>query len=49
MKKLIVEEVNLFRSEVRTAARSNQSRQYVSQFQFILVSLAYRNLLVIAV
>lgn len=27
MKKLIVEEVNSFRSEVRTAARSNQSRQ----------------------
>ncbi len=29
MKKLIVEEVNLFRSEVRTAARSNQNRQWV--------------------
>ncbi|KAI9462622.1 CMGC/MAPK/ERK protein kinase [Russula earlei] len=29
MKKLIVEEVNLFRSEVRTAARSNQNRQCV--------------------
>jgi len=27
MKKLIVEEVNLFRSEVRSAARSNQNRQ----------------------
>jgi len=27
MKKLIVEEVNLFRSEVRTAARSSQNRQ----------------------
>jgi hypothetical protein len=29
MKKLIVEEVNLFRSEVRAAARSNQNRQCV--------------------
>jgi mitogen-activated protein kinase 7 len=29
MKKLIVEEVNLFRSEVRSAARSNQNRQCV--------------------
>ena len=37
MKKLIVEEVNLFRSEVRAKARSNQSRQCVSQFRFILV------------
>lgn len=35
MKKLIVEEVNLFRSEVRAAARSNTNRQWVSQFQFI--------------
>jgi hypothetical protein len=29
MKKLIVEEVNLFRAEVRAAARSNQNRQCV--------------------
>lgn len=29
MKKLIVEEVNQFRSEVRAAARPNQSRQWV--------------------
>jgi len=49
MKKLIVEEVNLFRSEVRTAARSNQKGQCVLQFQLVLVSLAYRNLLVIPV
>jgi hypothetical protein len=37
MKKLIVEEVNLFRSEVRAEAQSNQSRQCVSRFRFILV------------
>ena len=36
MKKLIVEEVNLFRSEVRTAARSSQNRQCVSQFPVLL-------------
>jgi hypothetical protein len=36
MKKLIVEEVDLFRSEVRAEAQSNQSRQCVSQFRFIL-------------
>jgi len=29
MKKLIVEEVNLFRSEVRAAARPNQNRLWV--------------------
>jgi hypothetical protein len=33
MKKLIVEEVNLFRSEVRAAARTNQNRQCVLQFR----------------
>ena len=33
MKKLIVEEVNLFRAEVRTAARSSQNRQCVFRFR----------------
>lgn len=32
MKKLIVEEVNSFRSEVRAAARPNQNRQWVPNF-----------------
>jgi hypothetical protein len=36
MKKLIVEEVNLFRSEVRAAARTSQNRQCVSQFPVLL-------------
>ena len=35
MKKLIVEEVNLFRSEVRAAARTSQNRQCVSRFCFL--------------
>jgi len=38
MKKLIVEEVNLFRSEVRAAARTNQNRQCVLQFRFFFTS-----------
>jgi hypothetical protein len=33
MKKLIVEEVNLFRAEVRAAARSSQNRQCVFRFR----------------
>lgn len=47
MKKLIVEEVNLFRSEVRAAARSNQNRQCVSQYRFNLVFRLIAILLVI--
>src|SRR6266852_5170641 len=39
MKKLIVQEVNLFRSEVRTAARSNTNRQCVSPYLFYSIRL----------